>query len=129
MHYIKSIRIFEDGVRSEHALVIQGGSLGGFGLTAWCMQFEECLPSLGCQEYFDQGSSFRLLFLRVDCECNRLFLLVTVFFYASAFNGDLSQWDVAAVTDMGYSKSIRILENIGEYWRMKSILILENIGE
>ena len=33
MHDMKSIRMFEDDVTSpEHALVIQGGSLGGFGL-------------------------------------------------------------------------------------------------
>ncbi len=31
MHYIKSIRMFEDDVMGpEHALVIQGGSLGGW---------------------------------------------------------------------------------------------------
>ena len=30
---------------------------------------------------------------------------------ASAFNGDLNQWDVAQVTDMSASKSIRMLEN------------------
>jgi surface protein len=33
-----------------------------------------------------------------------------VFGYASAFNGDLNQWDVAKVADMHYSKSIRIVE-------------------
>ncbi len=33
MHDMKSIRMFEDDVTSpEHALVIQGGSLGWFGL-------------------------------------------------------------------------------------------------
>jgi surface protein len=62
-------------------------------------------------EYFDQGSSFRLLFLRVNCECNRPSSLATVFYDASAFNGDLSQWDVAKVTIMSRSKSIRIVEN------------------
>ena len=65
----------------------------------------------GPSQYFDQGSSFRLLFLRVDCECNRPSFLATVFSYASAFNGDLNQWDVGIVTDMSYSKSIRIVEN------------------
>ena len=54
---------------------------------------------------------FRLLFLRVDCECNLPSFLATVFLSASAFNGDLSQWDVAKVTDMSNSKSIRIFEN------------------
>ena len=39
-----------------------------------------------------------------------LLFFATVFYYASAFNGDLSQWDVAKVTDMGSSKSIIILE-------------------
>ena len=50
-------------------------------------------------------------FLRVDCECNRPSFLATVFADASAFDGDLSQWDVAKVTDMSWSKSIRIVEN------------------
>ncbi len=32
MHYIKSIRMFEDGIASpKHAFVIQGGSLEGLG--------------------------------------------------------------------------------------------------
>ena len=62
---------------------------------------------LGCFEYV--GSSFRLLFLRVDCECNRSSSLATVFYSASAFNGDLNQWDVAKVTNMHASKLIRIL--------------------
>jgi surface protein len=62
-------------------------------------------------EYFDQGSSFRLLFLRVDCECNQPSFLATVFKSASAFNGDLSRWDVAKVTTMSDSKSIWIVEN------------------
>ncbi len=72
---------------------------------------EECSPSFGLFGSFDQGSSFRLLFLRVDCECNLPSFLATVFREASAFNGDLNQWDVATVTDMGGSKSIRIVEN------------------
>jgi surface protein len=62
-------------------------------------------------QYFDQGSFFRLLFLRVDCECNRPSCLATVFYYASAFNGDPSQWDVAKVTTMQDSKSIYIVAN------------------
>ena len=52
-----------------------------------------------------------LLFLRVDCECNRPSFHATVFFRASSFNGDLKQWDVAKVTRMNSSKSIRIVEN------------------
>ena len=66
---------------------------------------------MGCLSIIDQGSSFRLLFMRVDCECNRPSFLATVFYQASAFDGDLSQWDVAKVTDMSASKSIRIVEN------------------
>jgi hypothetical protein len=74
------------------------------------MNFEEGLPSLGfffgLPQYCDQSSSFRLLFLRVDCECNRPSFFATVFrSAASAFNGNLNQWDVAKVTDMRESKS------------------------
>ena len=76
--------------------VIQGGSLGGLG---WWRIFD-----------FDQGSSFRLLFLRVDCKCNRPSFLAIVF-ESTAFNGDLSLWDVAKVTNVQYSKSICIVEN------------------
>jgi hypothetical protein len=52
-----------------------------------------------------------LLFLHVDCECNRPSCLATVFSNACAFNGDLNQWNVATVTAMSTSKSVRILEN------------------
>jgi surface protein len=69
------------------------------------------LVFVGLLQYIDQGSSFLLIFLRVDCECNRPSFLVTVFADASAFNGDLSRWDVAKVTDMYRSKSICIVEN------------------
>ena len=48
--------------------------------------------------------------MRVDCECNRPSFFATVFSSASAFNGDLSQWNVASVTNMYASKSISILE-------------------
>jgi surface protein len=41
-----------------------------------------------------------------------LLFLATAFWQASAFNGDLSQWDVAKVTSMSYSKSISILEKV-----------------
>ena len=64
----------------------------------------------GLFEYFDQGSS-AFLFLRADCDCNRPSFLATVFGYASAFNGDLSKWDVAKVSTMSSSKSIRIVAN------------------
>ena len=69
------------------------------------------LAFFGLFEYFDQGSSFRLLFLRVDCECNRPSFLATVFGDATKFNGDLNQWDVAKVTAMSASKLIRLVEN------------------
>ena len=50
--------------------------------------------------------------MRVDFECTRPSFFATVFGYAftAAFNGDLSQWNVASVTTMSYSKSISILE-------------------
>ncbi len=70
------------------------------------------LAFVGLSQYFDQGSSFRLLLLRVDCECNRPSFLATVFAYAYAFNGDVSRWDVAKVSDVSYSKSISILEKV-----------------
>jgi hypothetical protein len=37
------------------------------------------LAFFGLSQYFDQGSSFRLLFLRVGSECNRPSFLATVF--------------------------------------------------
>jgi surface protein len=61
-------------------------------------------------QYFDQGSSFRLLLLRVDCECNRPSFPATVFNLAVNFNGNISKWDVAKVTTMRFSKSICIVE-------------------
>ncbi len=64
----------------------------------------------GLSQYFDQSSS-AFFFLRVDCECNRPSFLATVFWRASAFNGNLNQWDVGKVTTMEESKSIRIVEN------------------
>ena len=64
----------------------------------------------GLFEYFDQGSS-AFLFLSADCECNRPSFLATVFRSASAFNGDLNKWDVATVSTMSSSKSIRIVAN------------------
>ncbi len=49
--------------------------------------------------------------MRVDCECNRPSVLATVFTYSIVFNGDLNQWDVAKVTNMDSSKSIRIVDS------------------
>ncbi len=48
---------------------------------------------------------------RADWECNPPSILATVFYGASAFNGDLNQWNVTSVTDMSLSKSIRIVES------------------
>ncbi len=100
MHYATS---------PEHTLVIQGGSLGvlvgGVMYVIWRM-----FAFFGLSQYFLTGF-FRLLFLHVDCDCNRPFFIATVFWNASAFNGVLNQWNVAKVTDMSYSKSIRIVEN------------------
>jgi surface protein len=52
------------------------------------------------------------------------FFLAAVFYQASAFNGDLNQWNVAKVTTMSNSKSIRIVENDVNscycYWRIQS---------
>jgi surface protein len=52
------------------------------------------------------------VFLRVDCACNRPSYFATVFYGVSAFNGDLNQWNVASVTTMRSSKSIRTVENV-----------------
>ncbi len=52
-----------------------------------------------------------MLFLRVDCEHNRPSFLATVFQSASAFNGDVNQWNVANVNNMQNSKSILIVED------------------
>ena len=88
---------------------MQGGSLGG--LSWWrdvCSLKNVCL--LWAVTVFPSGF-LRLLVLRADCECNRPSFLATVFNKASAFNRDLNQWDVAKVTTMYASKSVRILEN------------------
>ncbi len=78
----------------------------GFLDVAWCFGLcklggslaGEYLPSLGCH------SSCALTVHVIG-----LLVFATVFFSASAFNGDLHQWDVAEVTDMYRSKSIRIV--------------------
>jgi hypothetical protein len=54
-----------------------------------------------------------------------LFFPATVF-YLSVFNGDLSQWDVAKVTEMGYSKSMRSVD-IDLSWRELMPLRLEDL--
>ncbi len=63
--------------------------------------------------------------MHVDCECNRPSFLATVFFGASSFNGDLSQWDVAKVTTMHISKSIYIVNSCYCDW---SVLSGEAVG-
>jgi hypothetical protein len=58
MHYIKSIRMFEDDVTyPEHALVIQGGSLGGLGWWSDVCNLRNVFAFFGLSQYFDQGSS------------------------------------------------------------------------
>jgi hypothetical protein len=72
---------------------------------------ERCLPSVGCWSILIRVLPSAFVFLRVDCECNRPSFLATVFYPASAFDGDLSQWDVASVASMANSKSTCIVEN------------------
>ncbi len=73
-----------------------------------------CWPSLGCDGIVIGVGSGVLppLFFPYALTVNVIGLLffVTVFRSASVFNGDLSQWDVAKVTNMNESKSIIILE-------------------
>ena len=74
------------------------------------MLFEECVPSLGCHSILiPVSSAFFSCALLVNV-IGHLFL-ATVFRSTNAFNGDLNQWDVAKVTTMAASKSIRIVEN------------------
>ncbi len=73
-----------------------------FGLVEWCFFLAVTVFLSGF---------FRLLFLRVDCECNQPSFFATVFHVASTFNGNLSKWDVANVNSMPHSKLIRIVEN------------------
>ncbi len=89
--------------------MIQGGSIG-----VWVGGVMDVLQRMfaffGLSQYCDQGSSaFFSCVLTVNVI--DLLFLATVFFRASAFNGDLNQWNVATVTNMYRSKSIRILAN------------------
>jgi hypothetical protein len=72
------------------------------------------LPSLGCHSILIPGSSAFFSCALLVNVIGHLFL-ATVFQSAqntaNAFNGDLNQWDVAKVTNMAASKSIRIVEN------------------
>jgi hypothetical protein len=74
------------------------------------MRFPCAFSCFGLFGYFDQVSS-AFLSCAFDCECNRPSVVATVFDEASSFNGDLNYWDVATVTDMSFSKSIRIVES------------------
>ena len=71
-----------------------------------------CWPSLGCDGIVIGVGCSSAPFFPYALTVNVIGLLffATVFEYASAFNGDLSQWNVASVTSMSYSKSIIILE-------------------
>ena len=111
MHSIKSIRMFDDIVTwPEHALVIQGGSLGGLGWWSVVCNLMNVWPSLGCLSILTRCFP-PFLFLCVDFECNRDSLLATVFSGCYEFNGDLNQWDVAKVSDVNKSKLIHIWQN------------------
>ena len=93
----------------EHAMYCDSRRFTpGFGLVEYIILKNVCL--LWAVTVLRSGF-FRLLFLRVDCECNWPSFLATVFYQAYAFNGDVNQWDVANVNTMYQSKSIRILEN------------------
>ena len=70
----------------------------------------ECTPMAHSNNVW-MGFVECLLFLRDDYEFKRPSLLATVFHSASAFNGNVNQWDVAKVTTMSYSKSICIVAN------------------
>ena len=95
----------------------------GFGLVNRVLYvvWRRCWFRWAVRAFWSGFSFFRLLFLRVDCECNRPSCLATVFYYASAFNGDLNQWDVAKVTSMFESKSLCIVEND---WTWRELMLL-----
>ena len=71
-----------------------------------------CWPSLGCDGIVIGVGCSSAPFFPYALTVNVIGLLffATVFYYASAFNGDLSQWNVASVTSMSNSKSRSILE-------------------
>ena len=85
----ESVMLYLDEIKwPEHCLVIEGGWFGGFGLVnrvvyvVWRM----CCFRWAVRVFSSGFSSFRLLFLRVDCECNGPSFLATVFNYASKFS-------------------------------------------
>ena len=71
-----------------------------------------CWPSLGCDGIVIGVGCSSAPFFPYALTVNVIDLLffATVFYEASAFNGDLNQWNVAKVTSMSYSKSISVLE-------------------
>ncbi len=122
MHYIKSIRMFEDGVTSPECFCDSRRFTRGLGWWSDVCNLKN-VWHLRDVTVFWLGF-FRLFVLRVNCECNRPSFLATVFEAASAFNGDLNQWDVATVTTMHGSKPIRLVEN-DLTWRELVLLWLE----
>ncbi len=113
----RDVRMFEDDVTwPEHMhLVMQGCSLGGGGVV-WVDgvnvgHLKNFLPSWGCHRtLWSEGSSFRLSSsCALDVHVIGLLVFPPVFHSAFAFNGDLTQWDVASVTTMYASKSIRLV--------------------
>ncbi len=114
--------VWEDDVTwPEHAV----------GIEEWCWWSDACnlknVYLLWAVTVFWSGF-LRLLVLRVDCESNRPSFLVTVFDGASAFNGDLDQWDVAKVTTMNGSKSIRIVENYVTWRELMPLWLEGSVG-
>ncbi len=104
----RDVRMFEGDVRMLKwckAVHSGGGGWGGlFGLVG-LMRVDQTILAR-----WSDGSSFDL-----SCSCAltvhviSLLVFATVFLQASAFNGDLNQWDVASVTTMFGSKSIRVV--------------------
>jgi surface protein len=68
--------------------------------------FRRMYVYFGLSQYFDQCST-----AFYSCALTVIAIGAKVFLSASAFNGDLNQWDVAKVTTMKGGKSIRIEEN------------------
>ncbi len=122
MENCKSLRIIENDLTwREHAIAI-GGFSRGLGWWRGC-DAKACVRvnrdgRRGWWNMLRRGDSSWLwmnfaFFSCVDCERNLLSFLATVFYggYGTAFNGDISKWDVSKVTNINSSKSIRIFEN------------------
>jgi surface protein len=65
----------------------------------------------GLSQYFDMGSSAFYFCHSILNAIGHFLWKHAGFLKASAFNGDLNKWNVANVTIMQGSKSIRIVEN------------------